>query len=262
MDAITIRYLISSAVSEGLDMRLMDVVTTYLYGSLDANVYMKIPEGFTLLEAMNSKPRSMHSIKLQRSLYGLKKSGLMWYNRLSQYLLKEGYVNNSICPCVFTKKRENGFAIIAVYVDDLNLFGTPEELIKTTNYLRKEFEMKDLGKTRYCLGLQIEFCLNGVLIHPLSSPMVVRSLEVTKDPLWPKEENEELLGPEVLYLSEIGALMYLANYTRPDIAFSINLLARYSSAPTKRHWNGIKHILRYLRGTSDMGLFYSKAMEP
>ena len=64
MDAITFRYLISFAVSEGLDMRLMDVVTTYLYGSLDANVYMKIPEGFTLPEAMNSKPRSMYSLKL------------------------------------------------------------------------------------------------------------------------------------------------------------------------------------------------------
>ena len=261
-------------------MHLMDVATAYLYGSIDANVYMKIPEGFTLLEAMNSKPRSMYSIKLQISLYGLKLSGRMWYNRLSQYLLKEGYVNNSICPCVFIKKRENGFAIIAVYVDDLNLIGTLEELIKTTNYLKKEFEMKDLGKTRYCLGLQIKYCLNGVLIHqlsytekflkrfyigkshPLNSPMVVRSLEVTKDPFRPKEENEELLGPEVPYLSAIGALMYLANYTRPDIAFSVNFLERYSSAPTKRHWNGIKHILRYFRGTSDMRLFYSKEMEP
>ena len=98
--------------------------------------------------------------------------------------------------------------------------------------------------------------------HPFNSPMVVRSLKVTKDPFRPKEENEELFGPEISYLSAIGALMYLANYTQPDIAFSINLLARYSSAPTKRHWNEIKHILRYLRGTSDMGLFYSKAMEP
>ena len=165
MDAITFRYLISLAVLEGLDMRLMDVVTTYLYGSLDANVYMKILEGFTLPEEMNSKPQSMYSIKLQRSLYGLKQSGRMWYNRLSQYLLKERYVNNSIYPCVFIKKTENGLAIIAVYVDDLNLIGTPKELIKTANYLKKEFEMKDLWKTRYCLGLQIEYCLNGVLIH-------------------------------------------------------------------------------------------------
>ena len=87
---------------------------------------MKIPKGFKLPEVMNSKPRSMYSIKLQRSLYGLKQSGRMWYNRLSQYLLKEGYVNNSICLCVFIKKVATGFAIIAVYVDDLNLIETPE----------------------------------------------------------------------------------------------------------------------------------------
>ena len=55
--------------------------------------------------------------------------------------------------------------------------------------------------------------------------------------------------------------MYLANYTQLDIVFSVNLLARSSSALTRRHWNGIKHVLRYLRGTSDMGLFYSKTLE-
>ena len=56
--------------------------------------------------------------------------------------------------------------------------------------------------------------------------------------------------------------MYFANYTRPDIDFSFNLLARYSSAPTKRHWNGIKHVLRYRRGTCDIRLFYSKTLKP
>ena len=50
--------------------------------------------------------------------------------------------------------------------------------------------------------------------------------------------------------------MYLANYTRPDIAFAVNLLARYSSSPTRRHWNGVKQILHYLKGTMNMGLFY------
>ena len=101
IDATTFRYLIYLAISEGLDMRVMNVVTNYLYGSTDTNVYMKIPEGFKLLELMNSKSQSMYSIKLQRSLYELKQFGRMWYNRLSQYLLKEGYVNNSIYPCFF-----------------------------------------------------------------------------------------------------------------------------------------------------------------
>ena len=135
----------------------------------------------------------------------------MWYNLLSQYLLKEGYVNNSICPCVFMKKVATRLAIIAVYVDDLNLIGTPKELIKTIDYLKKEFEMKDLGKTKYYVDLQIEHCSNDVLIHQLtytekvmkrfyidkshslSSPMVVRWLEVTKDPFRPKEEMKNCL---------------------------------------------------------------------
>ncbi|XP_070035497.1 secreted RxLR effector protein 161-like [Nicotiana tomentosiformis] len=94
-------------------------------------------------------------------------------------------------------------------------------------------------------------------VHPLSTPMVVRSLEVNKDLFRLPEGDEELLGPEIPYLSTIGAFMYLANATRPDIAFSVNLLVRYSYSPTRRHWNGIKHILRYLKGTLDMGLFYS-----
>ena len=59
------------------------------------------------------------------------------------------------------------------------------------------------------------------------------------------------------YLSAIGALMYLANNTRPNIAFSVNLLARYSFSPTKRHWNKVKHVLCYLRGMINMSLFYS-----
>ena len=76
--------------------------------------------------------------------------------------------------------------------------------------------------------------------------MIGRSLQQDKDPLRPKEEGEEILGPEFPYLSAVGALMYLANCTRADIAFAVNLLARYSSEPTKRHWKGIKDVFRYL----------------
>ena len=146
MDLITFQYLISLTVYEELDICLMDVITAYLYRSINTDIYMKILEGFKLPETTNPKPRNMYPIKLQRSLYGLKQFGCMWYNCLSDYLLKEGYVNNPICPCVFIKKSKFGLTIIAMYVNDLNLIGTPEELKKATNYLKKEFEMKDLGK--------------------------------------------------------------------------------------------------------------------
>ena len=92
--------------------------------------------------------------------------------------------------------------------------------------------------------------------HPLSSSMIVRSLDVKNDPFCPCENGEELLGPQVPYLIAIDVLMYLANCTRLNVVFSINLLTRYSSAPTQRHWNCIKHILRYLQGTTNMGQFY------
>ncbi len=158
--------------------------------------------------------------------------------------------------------------------------GTPEELTKTTNYLKNVFEIKDLGKTKFCLGLQIEHISNGIRIHqsaykekvlkhfhmdkahPLSSPMVVTTLDVKKDLFCPTEDDEETLGLEVSYLSAIGALMYLTNYTQLDIAFLINLLARYSSTPTRRHWNGVKYVLRYLRGTTKMRLFYPHYLNP
>lgn len=73
--------------------------------------------------------------------------------------------------------------------------------------------------------------------HPLSTPMVVRSLDVVKDPSRPREKDEELLGSEVPYLNAIGTPMYLANYTRLDISLVVNLLARFNSSHTRRNWN-------------------------
>ncbi|KAM1090300.1 hypothetical protein ACFX19_018156 [Malus domestica] len=86
--------------------------------------------------------------------------------------------------------------------------------------------------------------------------MIVRYLDIKKDPFRPKEDDELVLGQEVPYLSAIGALLYLAQCNRPDIVFSVNLIARYISVPTIRHWKRVKDVLRYLRGTIDMGLFY------
>jgi hypothetical protein len=140
--------------------------------------------------------------------------------------------------------------------------------------------MKDLGQTKFCLGIQLEYLHSAIFIYQstyiqkvlekfnmdkaylVKTPMVVRSLDMNKDPFRPKDEGEEILGSEFPYLSAIGALMDLANNSRSDIAFAVNLLARYSAAPTKRHWTGIKNIFRYLNGTRDLGLFYSRSQDP
>ena len=105
-------------------------------------------------------------------------------------------MNNHICLCIFIKKSKTGFAILVVYVDDLNVVGTPKKLTRTTKYLKNEFEMKDFGKTKFCLCLQIEHFPTIVLVHQsafikttlkrfymnkahsLSFPMVVRSFDV------------------------------------------------------------------------------------
>ena len=114
---------------------------------------MKIPEGLKLPATHKSGPRELYSIKLCKYLYGLKQSGRMWYNRLSEYLLRKGYKNDPLCPCVFIKRSGSEFVIIAVYVDDLNIIGTTNELSEAVGNIKKEFEMKDLGKTKLCLGL-------------------------------------------------------------------------------------------------------------
>ena len=274
MSGITFRYLISLAVQNRLSMQLMDVVTAYLYGSLDSKIYMKVPDGISIPNPEAN--RNMFCVKLQKSLYGLKQSGRMWYNRLSEFLKHKGYTNNDDCPCVFIKKSVTGFCIVSVYVDDINIIGNEHDINEARHHLKAEFEMKDLGQTKFCLGLQLEHFSAGIFVYqatyiqkmlekfnmdkayPCKTPMVVRSLEVEKDPFRPREEGEKILGPELPYLSAIGALMYLANSTRPDIAFAVNLLARHSAAPTKRHWVGVKTLFRYLNGTRDLGLFYRK----
>ena len=98
--------------------------------------------------------------------------------------------------------------------------------------------------------------------YPNKTPMVVRSLEIRKDPFRPRDIGEKMLGLEIPYLSVIGALMYLANCTRPDIAFVVNLLARHSADPTRRHWTRAKCILRYLNGTKNLGLFFKRNHDP
>ena len=97
---------------------------------------MKIPEGFQLPEACTLNSQEQYSIRL-KSLYRLKHSGRMWYNWLNEYLLKEGYKNDPICPCIFMKRYGNELTIISTYVDNINIIETSKELDKAINCLKK-----------------------------------------------------------------------------------------------------------------------------
>jgi hypothetical protein len=151
MNGITFRYLISLATQNHLSLKLIDVTIAYLYESLDSDIYMKVPDGISILN-MNAN-HNMDRVKLVKSLYGLKQSGRMWYNRLKVFLLNKGYSNSDDCPCVFIRKSSTGFCIISVYVDDLNIIGHTKDIDGAHNHLKTEFEMKDLGRTKFCLGL-------------------------------------------------------------------------------------------------------------
>jgi hypothetical protein len=126
MSGITFQYLISVTANLNLKMQLMDVVTTYLYGSLDSEIHMRVPEGLKIPGP--NQNCNMFSVRLQRLLYGLKQFGRMWFNRLSNFLLQRGYINNDDCPCVFVMKSSDGFYIISIYVDDLNIICTTRDI--------------------------------------------------------------------------------------------------------------------------------------
>jgi hypothetical protein len=202
MNGITFRYLISLAIQKYLSLQLMDVVTAYLYGSLDSDIYMTVPDGISVPNT--NANRNMYCVKLIKSLYVLKQSRRMWYNRLKKFLLNKGYSNSNDCPCVFIRKSSTGFYIISVYVDNLNIIGHAKNINEAHNHIKKEFEMKDLGITKLCLDLQIEHLQTGILVHqsayvkkvlnkynmdkayPQRTLMIVRALEKDKDQFRPK----------------------------------------------------------------------------
>ena len=129
--------------------------------------------------------------------------------------MQKGYSNSDDCPCVFIKRFSSRFCIISMYVDDINIIGNLQNIDEARNHLKTEFEMKDLGKTKFCIGLQIEHLHSGILVHqsvyiqkilekfnmdksyPAKAPMVVRSVNLEKDVFRPRDEGEEILGVRI-----------------------------------------------------------------
>jgi hypothetical protein len=146
-----------------LSLQLVDVVTAYLYVSLDSDIYTKIFDGISIPDTHVG--HDIFFVKLTRSLYDVKQSRRMWYNRLKESLLNKGHYNSDDCPCIFIRKSCTRFCIILVYVDDLHIIDNTQDINEAHNHLLMEFKMKDLGKTKFLLGLHFEHLPTSILVH-------------------------------------------------------------------------------------------------
>lgn len=161
--------------------------------------------------------------------------------------------------------------IIGVYVDDLLVTGLSIGIIKEfKRQMSNKFDMSDMGKLSYYLGIEeeqgegyIELKQKGYAKRILEKAGM-SECNPTKYPMDPKEcINKDEGGRPVdatLFKSMIGGLRYLI-HTRPDIAYSVGIVSRFMEKPTIMHLNAAKHILRYMRGTLDLGLVYTKNSE-
>jgi hypothetical protein len=265
----SIRFLLSIVVAFDLEVEQMDVKTTFLHGDLEEEIYMKQPEGFVV------KGKKELVCKLKKSLYGLKQSPRMWYQKFDTYILGLGFVRSRADHCVYSKQVGNHFIYVVLYVDDMLLVGNNMDVIKEVkSQLSSKFDMKDLGAANFILGMEIkrdranrklwlnqrkyvETILQRFNMHgskPVKVPIPI-GVKLSTDQC-PKTQEEEEDMSHVPYASAVGSLMYAMVCTRPDIAHAVGVLSRYMSKPGKEHWTTVKRVFRYLRGTTSYGLCY------
>ena len=177
----------------------------------------------------------------------------MWYKHLRDFLLHYNFSHDQTLHCLFTLQHSSRFVVIAMYVDDLNLVGTPTTCQHAMNLLANQFEMKLLEQTSFWLGLQLSHIPGGnIFLHqttytqkllrrfgmdkstPLAAPMIGCS-KTADDPYKPCESEEEEFHNKTRYLAVVGALLYLFTFTRPDISFAVSVLTRHSQKPSTRH---------------------------
>ena len=261
----SLRMFLTLAVHSKMDVQQMDVVTAFLYGELEEEIYMRQSPGF------EKKTKDGLVCKLVKSLYGLKQSPRQWYKLLDKFLRDKGYRRSDVDPCIYVKGDKN-IIMIALYVDDLIIASNSEKLMKETKQnLCDRFEMKDLGRLHYCLGIEIVWRDDGTCMFnqskyienvlerynmkdckPVSTP-INSGTKLTKE-MSPKTEKEISEMNLVPYRSAVGSLIYLVTGTRPDIAVAVGETAKYSNNPGKQHWMAVKRILRYLKETINFGI--------
>lgn len=136
----SLQMLLALAAEMDLEIHQLNVKTAYLNGILDEELYLEPPEGF--------KPSDTTIIwKLNRSLYGLKQAGRVWYECMHSKFISLGFAVCQSDPCVFIKRENDSLIIVAIYVDDMLIFSSStKELLKMKELLKRAFKITDLGE--------------------------------------------------------------------------------------------------------------------
>ena len=191
-----------------------------------------------------------HVLRLKKALYGLKQASRAWYDRLTTYLLDHGFKRAQADRTLFVKRNEKSLLVAQVYVDDIVFISTIDHLAhEFSEEMKREFEMSMVGELNYFLGLQVKQREDGIFIsqEKYAKNLVKRfDLDSKKHTSTPMSSSAKLsrdaAGVEVdptLYQSMIGSLLYLIA-SRPDIAFSIGVCARFQAAPKESHLTAVK----------------------
>ncbi|GKB81391.1 retrotransposon protein, putative, ty1-copia subclass, partial [Tanacetum coccineum] len=230
----------------------------------------KIKEG---IEGVQKKVQSK-----KKSLYGLKQSPRQWYKGFDVYIISNGFSRNNYDSCVYFKEFAPGMYIyLLMYVDDMLIAcKSKSEIEYTKGLLRKEFDIKELGPARKILGMEIvrdrgsrtlKVSQSGYVQKILNNYRVDNGKSVSvplgahfKVPLkdCPSCDWDVERMSKVPYVNVVGSLMYLMVCTGPDIAYTVSIVSRYLANPGKNHWESVKWILKYLKGTSNVGLVYGR----
>lgn len=259
----TIRLLMAIAIQQNLKIHQMDAVTAFLQGDLDEEIYLEQPEGFS--------DGSKMVCRLNRAIYGLKQAGRQWNSKLCGKLKDFGLKKCTMDPCVFYTSSLN--LIVAIYVDDFLIFYRSEgELQKLQSQLCDAFKMKDMGPAKGCIGIRIKQSLNEIeLDQAVYTESILKrfGMEACKPACTPSDtstklsinmETDEATEEElrkIPYQEAVGSLLYLAQATRPDIAFAVNDVSRFNATYTMGHWKAVKRIMRYLKGTLKFKLSFN-----
>ncbi|GKE55960.1 retrovirus-related pol polyprotein from transposon TNT 1-94, partial [Tanacetum coccineum] len=216
----------------------------------------------------NMTDNPSHAYKLKKALYGLKQAPRAWYDMLSSFLISQHFFKGAVDPTLFTRQAGNDLLLVQIYVDDLVFASTNTAMCNEfANQMTTKFKMSMIGQMSFFLGLQISQSPRGIFINQseYASEIVKKYGLPTTDSVdtllvEKSKVDEDLQGKQVdatLYRGMIGSLMYLTS-SRPDLIYAVCLCAWYQAKPIEKHLQAVKRIFLYLKGTINMGLWYSK----